>query len=224
VVWDVAKQQPRLTIEPTRHPQPAYAVAVAPNGRWIATSYGVYSMDDGHRLMDLYARGITGQVYGEAFSADGERLACVTDGGVVVLWDVPRRRMLAKHQLLHTHQIAVSVSPDGRWLATGEDEGAVRLWSTSPLREVAVLGRHGARVKSVAFSPDGSTVASAGDDKMIALWDVKRRQLHARIGTHASPVYSIAFSADGNRLVSGEHDRTVRIYTRHRKSLWSGGL
>lgn len=198
----------------------SYAIDVSPDGRRLVTSNGLHTTGDGALLTAFRSRDWPfGSTYGAAFSPDGRRLACVTDGGWVILLDGMSGRVLEKRRVPDTNQISVDLSPDGKWLVTGEDQGAVRLWSVEPLRQTAILGRHSARVKSVAFAPDGETVASAGDDKMIALWDVARRKLRARIGTHASPIYSIAFSPDGRRLISGEHDRSVRIYTR-RRSLW----
>jgi WD40 repeat protein len=213
VLWDDAIRSPRRLIPPSE--MQGTAIALSPDGSKVATSKGLYSADG--RLSIDFASPRT--VYGVAFSADGRRLACVSEGGLVMLWDTVAARLADVQTVQGTSQISVSLSADGRRLVTGEDEGAVRLWSVEPLQQVAVLGRHVARVKSVAFSPDGLTVASAGDDKMIALWDVNARTLRTRIGTHLSPVYSIAFSPDGRQLVSGEHDHSVRLYTRQR-TLW----
>ncbi|HEV7242768.1 MAG TPA: serine/threonine-protein kinase [Thermoanaerobaculia bacterium] len=218
ILWDPLRRQARWTTRPDRWAA-LYALAFSPDGRFLASSNGLYAADDGKTLSGFRAGWPYGSIYGIAYSPDGRRIACVTDGGWVLLLDGRSGRLLEKQQVPATDQISVDLSADGKWLVTGEDEGAVRLWSVAPLRQTAILGRHTARVKSVAFSPDGETVASAGDDKIIALWDVGRRKLRARIGTHASPIYSIAFSSDGRRLISGEHDRSVRIYTR-RRSLW----
>jgi eukaryotic-like serine/threonine-protein kinase len=216
ILWDEARQRPRVVIAPT--PLQVMGLALSPDGREVATSRGIYTAE-GRCLLDFID--VIGHFYGVAFSPDGRRLACANaaTGRGVTLWDAVAFRVVAAQQVPRTSQISINVSPDGKWLVTGEDEGAVRLWSMDPLREVAILGRHAARVKSVAFSPDGSTVASAGDDKMIALWDVRGRRLRSRVGTHTSPVYSVAFSPDGRQLVSGEHDRSVRLYTRQRM-LW----
>jgi len=215
IVWDLARRAPRVDVG--RRGQ-SYALAMAPDGSFLAATRGIYATADGRQLASFWDSG-HGAAYGAAVSPDGKLVALTTDAGYVVLWDVQKLVIAALQPVPHTHQIACSFSPDGKSLVTGEDEGVIRLWSVRPLRQVAILGRHAARVKAVAFAPDGQTVASAGDDKMIALWDVKRRALRARIGTHASPVYAIAFSPDGRRLASGEHDRTVRVYSR-RRMLW----
>ena len=220
-VWDVARQQPRLTFKSF---STCYTVAISPDGRWLATSGGVYGSADGHAAFD-FVKATEGcsMTYGQAFSADGRRLASVSDGGYVSLWETGSWRLLDRVRLPKVSLISVDFSKDGKWLVTGEDQGAVRLWTVSPLREVAVIGRHSARIKSVAFSPDGRTVASAGDDKIIALWDVERGSLITHIGTHAAPVLSIAFSPDGRRLVAGAQDRSVHVYTRH-TFLWGHRL
>jgi len=223
VLWDPGWRQPQSTLS-TR--EAGLCLAMSPDGRTIVTTNGLYTVDGRLRVhfakttlpnMRNYPSNPT--VYGVSISADGRRLAAVTEGGLVMIWDARTLRLLELQHVPSTSQISVSLSADGERMITGEDEGAVRLWSVSPLRQEAILGRHAARVKSVAFAPDGETAASAGDDKMIALWDVERRKLRTRIGTHTSPVYSIAFSPDGRQLVSGEHDRSVRLYTR-RRTVW----
>ncbi|HET8774717.1 MAG TPA: serine/threonine-protein kinase [Thermoanaerobaculia bacterium] len=221
IVWDLQKRSPRTRF---RWNGPGLALAMSPDGRHVATTRGIYSTA-GVMLVDFERTTIPMRhgyhahpnVYGVSYSADGRLLAAVTEGGLVMVWDARRLRLLELVHVPDTSQIAVSLSPDGRSMITGEDEGAVRLWSTVPLRQKAILGRHTARVKSVAFSPTGKTAASAGDDKTIALWDVQREQLRAHIGTHTSPVYTVAFSPDGRQLLSGGHDRSVRLYTRDRR-------
>jgi WD40 repeat protein len=220
LVWDLRQRRPRLTLVPANW-APAYALAVSADGRRLATSHGLYALDDGRRITELLGEPDWdfGSIYGVAFAPDGSRFAAVTDAGWLLLFEAGGGRRVAEHRLSRAHLVAVAFSADGESLVTGEDEGFVRLWSVAPLRQVAELGRHAARVKSVSFSPGGDVVASASDDRTIALWDVARRRLRQRIGTHATPVYGVAFSPDGRQLVSGEHDRSVRLYTR-RRSLW----
>ena len=222
-LWDATRGQPLWTIASKSKAAPgSYCLAVSPDGRFAATSQGVYETGEGRQIVDSnddLIPNISSSIYGVAFSPDGRRLAFVTAYGRILLWDVEKRQLLSDLQESDRQFISVSFSPDSKRLVTGEDEGAVRLWQVEPLGQVAVIGQHAARIKSVAFSPDGNQVASASDDQTIALWDVARRSLITRIGTHTAPVLSVAFSPDGKRLVSGGHDKSVRIYTRHR-ALW----
>ena len=215
--WNLQQRKPQLTLRSSQAIDYSYCVAISPNGRWIATTHGVYDADSGVRAVRLV--GEWGTIYGTAFTPDGRGLVTVTDRGNVVLWDTQTWQLVEQQHWAETPLVTLSLSRDGRYLTTGEDGKYVRFGTVEPLGHVAVLGRHDARVKSVAFSPDGATVASAGDDKTIALWDVGRRKLITRIGTHTSPVYAVAFSPDGRRVITGEHDHSVRMYTR-RRALW----
>ncbi|MEW6208145.1 MAG: protein kinase [Acidobacteriota bacterium] len=213
MMWDAAR---RLAVWRARPPNisSSYCLAISPDGRWVATTNGIYETSEGRHVLSF---NFPAHSYGVSFSADGRWLACAA--GEAVLWDTESWRIADRTGSIDMGQVSVSFSPDNKQLATGSDDGTVRLWHLDPLREVAMLGRHAARVKFVTFSPDGSEVASASDDQTIALWDVSRHNLITRIGTHTAPVLSVAFSPDGKRLVSGEHDRSVRLYTR-RRTLW----
>jgi WD40 repeat protein len=227
IVWDLAQRRARLKFPSPeiREDRASYSLAISPDGKWLATSFGVYDLAREQMVVDFTPGEATlyWQIYGADFSPDGRRLACVTTQGQALLWDVARWQLIAEHQLPQANLVSVRFSPDGRWLVTGEDQGMVRLWQTAPLRASSVIGRHTARVRSVAFSPDGHEVASAGEDQTVALWNVHRRALITNIGASASPVYVIAFSPDGKQLVAGEHDKAVRVYAR-RRALWGWRL
>jgi len=227
IVWDLTQRRVRLKFPSpeTREDRASYSLAISPDGKWLATSFGVYDLAREKMVVD-FTPGETGlywQIYGVDFSPDGRWLVCVTAQGQTLLWDVAQWKLIAEHQLPKANLVSVRFSPDGKWLVTGEDQGAVRLWQTTPLRASSVVGRHTARVRSVAFSPDGREVTSAGEDQTVTLWNVGRRELITSIGSPTSPVYSIAFSPDGRQLVAGEHDKAVRIYTR-RRALWGWRL
>lgn len=212
---DLTHDQAALKIVPPRA-EAAYCVAISPDDRFLATTYGIYDAETG---VALVPHGYWRNVYSAAFSDDGGLLIGVTDHGEVVVLETATWREIARQKWTKSPLVSMSISPDGRYLVTGEDDRKVRLGTINPLRQIGVIGEHTARVKAVAFSPDGKQVASAGDDKMVALWDVSRRKLMTTIGTHTSPIYALAFSPDGRQLLTGEHDRSVRQYTR-RRTIW----
>jgi WD40 repeat protein len=211
IYWRVAERRPLWTDKLNS----CNAVAFSPDGRWVATTRGLYETANGRIAVNLNHM----LMHGLAFSSDGKWLVYASALGKLSLLEVGTWKVVEEVIADNHSFISVSFSPDSQWLVTGEDEKNVRLWSVRPLCEVAIIGTHARRIKSVAFSPDGRQVASASDDQTIALWDVWGRKLISQIGTHPAPVLSVAFSPDGKRLVSGEHDRAVRLYTRH-SVLW----
>jgi WD40 repeat protein len=224
IIWDLAERRERLKFgHPVEKIMPGNCLVFSPDGRALATSYGVYDSASGRQVADFNVKGNdwlkSSAIYGLAFSADGKRLAVANSYGLQSILETATWQIVERAELRSRQFISVSFSPDGKQIVTGEDGGTVQLWTAQPLQPTEVIGKHDARVKSVAFSPDGSTVVSAGDDKMIALWDVSSRKLITKIGLHTAPVYAVAFSPDGKRLVSGGHDHSVRLYTRHR-GLW----
>jgi eukaryotic-like serine/threonine-protein kinase len=221
VIWDLAQRRPRLGFNHTLGLD-THCLAVSPDGRWLALSWGIYESATGRLVVEFPDVNFP-SIYGITFSVDGRWLVLADANGNLLLWDTATWKVAYQANIAPAQLISVSFSPDGEWLVTGEDQGTVRLWGARPLRQVAELGRHKARVKSVAFSPDGKEVVSAGDDKTICLWDADRRKLITSIGTHTSPVLSIAFSPDGKQIVSGERDHSVRLYTR-RRALWGWRL
>ncbi|HKP87581.1 MAG TPA: protein kinase [Blastocatellia bacterium] len=231
-LWDIGRGEVLRTFASTNPDMPGNnGFAVSPDGRWLATSNGVYDVSDGRvvcYLPDKFKNddpdddflSQSSQIYGVAFSQDGRLLAYSTAlSNSIGLLDTTSWEIIARAQEPGSSFISLRFSPDGELLATGDDEGKVELWNVNPLERIAIIGRHQARVKAVAFSPDGKQIASSSDDKTIALWNVGSRSLARRIGTHTAPVRSVAFSPDGKHIVSGEHDKSVRIHTRHRV-LW----
>lgn len=232
ILWDIARGvQLQRFASPSRTMPGSNGFAVSPDGRWLASSHGVYDTSSGRLTCSFYEKmksesaddywlAMNAQIYGLAFSTDGRLLAASTVAeGHLGLLNTANWEVVAHTQSPDSPYISLAFSADGKYLAAGDDNGKVELWNVSPFRLIAVMGRHAARVKSVAFSPDGDQVVSSSDDKTIALWNVGSRSLATRIGTHAAPVRSVAFSPDGKHIISGEHDKSVRVHTRHR-ILW----
>src|SRR5262249_41215117 len=96
------------------------AVAVAPDGRWLAVgddrTVRIWDVATGRQRGQL--TGHAGCVNGVAVAPDGSWLVTVSDDRTVRIWDAATGRQ--RRELTgHTGCVnAVAVAPNGRWLAT----------------------------------------------------------------------------------------------------------
>jgi WD40 repeat protein len=119
------------------------AVAVSPDGRWVATG----SYDNTARLWNtetidsgagpIVLEGHQGRIHAVAFSHDGRWLVTGSFDQTARIWDLGRRNPAESPIVLRGHTAPVSslaISPDNRWLATSsgdirrEHDCTVRLW------------------------------------------------------------------------------------------------
>lgn len=233
-MWDVAERRLRWANKIAKRipSEASYCAAISPDGRWLATSYGVYECASGQLVCDFRTEsanspiGIVPQsseVRDVKFSADGQWLVSITSRGEITIRQVSQWQIVEYQKVNGAHLVSLSLFSNGKQMVTGEDEGLIRFWRTDPLRQVSTLDAKSGRILSIVFSPDGKQIGSVSDDKAIALWDVATHSLVTKFGQHATPVYAMAFSPDGEQIVSGGHDHSVRLYTRHR-SLWGWPL
>ena len=200
----------------TGHTSGVPAVAVAPDGSWLASG----SYDSTVRIWDA----ATGQqratitdgidsVHAVAVAPDGSWLASGSYSGRVRIWDVATRQQRATITG-HTGSVnAVAAAPDGSWLASGSDDGTVRIWNVATGKRRATLtGRRTNPVKAVAVAPDGSWLASGNDDGTVRIWDIATRKRRATFTGHTGSVNAVAVAPDGSWLASGSRDGTVRIW------------
>ncbi|MEU4038947.1 nSTAND1 domain-containing NTPase [Streptomyces collinus] len=145
------------------------AVAVRPDGRLLATSYG--------QLGDLSTRHVVGRRLAQdstmalAFSPDGRHLAAGDRSGRVTLWDgrAAHRLAVLAGTFTETRQdsgaavSALAFSSDSRTLAVGGDDGTLQLWDVPSGRRLgSALPTAGEPVLAVAFGADGGTLRTSG--------------------------------------------------------------
>ena len=194
--WDVARR--RLISPPFVLPGPitfVEAVALSPDGKTVAFSYG------------------TGSTTGGNYNSITTHLQ---------LWDVARGRLVATLASGHwTSNLAADLafSPDGKTLAAATYDGTIQLWETAHYRRRAVFG-HSVGIGPFVFSPDGSILASMSRST-IQLWDPGRgRPLGAPLAGHTNDVTLLAFSPDSALLASAATDNTIRLWdVRQRRAL-----
>ena len=150
--------------------------------------------------------GHEGQVWGLAYSPDGERLATAGDDATVRVWDVHTWQQVLT---LTGHSDAVrevAFSPDGRRMATASLDDTARVWDAATGTELLVLRGHSDDVVDVTFSPDGARLATSSYDLTVKIWDALSGEELLTLRAHTQVVMGIAFSPDGRYLAAGSND------------------
>jgi WD40 repeat protein len=192
-LWDVTDQaRPRrLSVfeggSPTTISPDGATVAVnAFGGRAQAALWNVTRPRHPARLAVLSA-GLSGALWGEAFSPDGRILAAASTSRLV-LWDVADP---ARPRLLRSLAAAPLVSDNPGPVPFGVGQG------------------------DLVFSPDGRTLASVSGHDQVTVWDVARPARAARIATLAGPgdyFAALAFSPRGNLLAGVTYHGSVLVF------------
>ena len=198
----------------TGHDGTVNAVAVAPDGSWLATggsdgTVRIWDVATGQERAVLSSH--RGRVYTVAVAPDGSWLAA---GGSrdkrVRIWDVATGEVRAA---LTSHEVnVVAVAPDGSWLATGGLDHRVRIWDVASGKERARFVAGADWVTAVVIAPDGSWLATAGFGVTVRIWDTATGKERARFDTGTGWVTTMALAQDRNWLAAGCSDGTVRIW------------
>jgi WD40 repeat protein len=237
-LWDVTDQARPRRLSVFEGGSPA---TISPDGATVATNafggraqvalWNVTRPRHPARLAVLSA-GLSGALWGEAFSPDGRILAVASTSGLV-LWNVadPARprllRSLAADPLVPDNpgpvpfgvgQGDLVFSPDGRMLAGVSGRGQVTVWDVArPARAARIATLAGPRdyFAALAFSPRGNLLAGVSGSGQVTVWDVARPARAARIATLAGPrdyFAALAFSPRGNLLAGVTYHGSVLVF------------
>lgn len=221
-LWDASTG--REIRQPKSGTVAATALAFSPgDGQWLTAGtegrrIPVWNASTGERIHTLEQ---SPNVWGIAFSRDGKRLATLSRGGVVniydtTLWGGKPPLSFRAHPISMRDNLAFS--PDGRLLAVPGLDNTINVWDVSdpdkpPTAPRLTFRGHKAQVWGVAFSPDGRWIASASEDTTVKLWDAQNggdaiRTFHG----HTSVVSRVAFHPNGKQLASCSFDKTIRLW------------
>jgi WD40 repeat protein len=213
-VWDPATGRCLATLGGHRGAE--RAVAVSPDGQWLATGAvgGDVCLWDARTFVPRGTIPATNDFAGGlAFTADN-RFLVIRKHSALVVWDlIERRDRFNFPGEPPGYQSAMAASPDGRiaFASTAGARPVLRMVDPQTGREIDNQIQTGPII-AVAFSPDGRFLAvAAPKDHRIQIWDAAGTTLLRHLAGHTNDVAALAFCPDG-RLVSGSDDHTVRLW------------
>jgi hypothetical protein len=191
-------------------PQPA--MAIAPDGSWLATVDGeaasIWSADGALRAT---LTGHHGPVLAMAIAPDGNWLATASRDGAASIWSAdgtPRVTFGENGERAY----AVAIAPDASWLVTASEDGTARIWGADGALRAALTGHLGP-VFAVAIAPDGSWLVTAGGDGTARIWSADHALLQSLLTGHDGALNAVAIAPDGSWLVTAGDDGTARIWS-----------
>jgi WD40 repeat protein len=175
--------------------------ALTPDGKTLATYAVERAAGKSHTTIHLWDV-LTGKevralepenvsLQGLSFSANGEMLAAIGNGGVVHVWDwVPGKqvRKFGDREPFSARSTQLRYGPDGQTLATLSASG-LKLWNAASTAELWSIAPDSGSFVACAFSDDGKTLAVASAAGVIAL-------LEAATGKEQRTFYAVGLSAD----------------------------
>ncbi|WP_433723829.1 NB-ARC domain-containing protein [Actinoplanes sp. CA-051413] len=199
----------------TGHTDRITALAVAPDGSWIATGGGDHTVriwNPGTGATEHVLTGHTSEITAIATASDGRWLATGSADHTVRLWD-PATGALRQILAGHTGPVtALAVPAPGGSIASAGDDRTVRLWDTATGDCRSVLTGHTDRLTALAVAPDGRWIAGAGQDHTVCLWDTETGHRTHVLEGHTNWIACLAAAPDDAWLASAGGDSTVRIW------------
>lgn len=215
-VWDVSTGNRVRTLDGHDNVMTA-AVAVSPDGRWVATAGGP-SLDSADRTtgtdhdIHLYdaATGmrqhvLAGQPIATAalrFTPDSKTL--LTGDAVVRFWDVATGRQLRRSD---GHEAGVSdLAFVGETLVTAGTDGTVRTWNLRTAEQLGVVSVGSTWTTGLTLSPDGKRVCSVQGNGVAVIAEVATGAEVDRVNVDPQSRVQFTPAGDGLRAASWRGD------------------
>ncbi|WP_431906738.1 NB-ARC domain-containing protein [Nonomuraea jabiensis] len=220
------------------HPKGVAALAIAPDGSWLATgessgpksnanysdAVGVVRLWNSDGDLQAVLDGHPGGVSALAIAPDSTFLV-TGDGngfdaismehgvGAARLW-TPEGDRIASLDGHHDMVTAIAIAPDSSWLATGDHSATVRIWNRQGrLLATSHENTFFGWISRLAISPDGTWLAACAGPAVLIM-DPSGIQT-ALFYPGSSKVTALAISPDGSWVATGDDLGAVRVLDRH---------
>ncbi len=154
---------------------------------------------------------INDKVLSVAYSPDGGKVVCGTQGGNVYCWDVFTGQKFVSFNSYAGNIKTISYSPDGNWLLTAGS--ALNIWNANTGLKVRNFSGFSGWINSASFSSDGNKIVSGGYDKIVHIWDVVTgAESQTFTSSSTGAVNAVALSPDGSRVASAGENGIIYLW------------
>ncbi|HTG31588.1 MAG TPA: WD40 repeat domain-containing protein [Thermoanaerobaculia bacterium] len=192
------------------------SVAIAPPGRWIASSdyrgeLKVFDLEAQEEKRAIRVPG--GPINTIAWRPDGEQLATAGYDGHIRWW-TPDLELVAEAEAHHGPVKSLAWSAVTGSLVAGSSDNTFSIWrGTQKHRAMEWEGL--VLVNSVACSPVEPHVATASRDLVVRIWHAETGDLLEELPqAHQKSIKAIAYSPNGRMLLTGSYDASAILWTR----------
>ncbi|VXD17791.1 putative WD-40 repeat protein [Planktothrix serta PCC 8927] len=212
--WDLEDQNQspiKLLQTLTGHQAAIYAVAIAPDGKKIASggedkTIKIWNLE-GKLLHNIRAH--QERIWQLTFSQDGQLLASASQDGTVKLWK-PDGKPVKTLTVQKSGVLGLAFSPNGNSIITASLDDTLKIWKIDGtlLKTIQVQSQG---LMQVAISPDSQIIATGAIDNQVRLWNLNGELLNTLPG-HRGTVGNVSFTGDGKFLVSGGDDGNLMLW------------
>ena len=145
-------------------------------------------------------------IRGLAWSPLGDRLAIISSGGELALWQEKNLDFL---QLESNYSLdCLGFSADGQWLATGGQAGKIQIWRLAEhcqtFESIVTLDCGTAWIDSLAWHPQSNLLAFAVN-RELKIWDANTKQISLKLDFEVSSIFNLAWHPQGKYLAASGH-------------------